>query len=486
MSPKTSNQNSPSLLDLTRADLERASKDQLIELMLLLLEQNRSLHARVTELERRLGMNSNNSSKPPSSDPPGTEAKRRRKKKSKRKRGAQPGHKAHFRDLVPADQVDKLTVVEPERCDRCGGIHIKIDFDNPRRHQVVEIPPIRSTVWEWQLLTGSCLDCGSVVVARLPEGVPSGSFGSRLQSLVALLSGVYHQSKRFIQSMLSDVFGISICLGSISACEKAVSQALEGPVEEACQHVQAARVVHADETGWRQCNKKAWLWVAATSVVTLFMIHLSRGRNGVRELLGRFRGILVSDRWGPYSVHKGLRQFCWAHLLRTFIGFSEMKGKPGRIGQQLVGKTNLMFKWWHRVRDGPMSRSTFRRRMTNLRIEIEDLLIEGEMCGRHPISGVCKRIIRNGQHLFTFVDHEGVEPTNNLAERQLRQGVLWRKICFGTQSVAGSRFVERIMTAAATCRQQDKNTIEYLNDACHARLHGHPAPSLLPSAPQTS
>lgn len=483
----------PELPELTREQLEQLPKDKLIDIILLLQEQNkmlrervRILEARVAELERRLGMDSTNSSKPPSSDQPRSWWKRRRKKKSGRNRGGQPGHDAHFRDLVPVDQVSELTVVKPKQCDCCGSTRIEIDTGHPHRHQVVEIPPIQPIVSEWQLLSGICLDCGHVVVARLPAGVPSGNFGPRLQSLVALLSGVYHQSKRFTQSLLSDVFGVQLCLGSIASCEQAVSRALEAPVEEAHRYVQSAEVLHADETGWREGPLRAWLWVAATSLVTVFMVNLSRGRQAARQLLGGFMGALVSDRWGPYSVHKGLRQLCWAHLLRTFVGFSELSGKAGRIGDLLVDRTRLMFKWWHLVRDGTLKRKVFARRMVRLRIQIEDLLVEGELHGHPRMSGVCKRIIGQAAHLWTFIDHEGVEPTNNFAERVLRQGVLWRKISFGTQSEEGSRFVERILTATATCRQQGRNIVEYLNAACIAQLYDRPPPSLLPLSTQTA
>ena len=92
----------------------------------------------------------------------------------------------------------------------------------------------------------------------------------------------------------------------------------------------------------------------------------------------------------------------------------------------------------------------------------------------------CKRILKGAKHLWTFVRVPGVEPTNNTAERGVRPGVLWRKGSFGTHSAAGSRFVERIMTAAATCKQRDRNVTEYITQACVPRLHGRPAPSLLP------
>jgi len=479
---------------LTREQLEQATKQQLIELVLVLqdqveqfLVQNQLLEARVAELERRLGMDSSNSSKPPSSDPTASKAKRRRrKKKAKRKRGAQHGHQGSHRELAPPDKVDHLSIIRPRICEKCGGIHLVINDADPWRHQVWEIPEIKPIISEWQMVTGTCKDCGNITQAKLPPGVPRGNFGTKTTVVVSLLAGVYHQSKRFIKSLMADVFGIDMSLGAISACEKKASKAIEEPVSEAHRHAQKCGVMYADETGWRQCNKKAWLWVAVTSAVTVFMVHLSRGRTAARKLLGNFGGILGTDRWSPYRVHAGLRQFCWAHLVRRFRGFSEMKGEAGRIGSRLLDATKLMFQWWHKIRDGTMTSKTFRRRMTKLRIEIGDLLVEGEICGVSPVAGVCKRLLAEEEHLWTFVDHEGIEPTNNNAERAVRQGVLWRKVSFGTQSEEGSRFVERIMTVSATCRQQKRSVIDYLNEACRAQLHGHPAPSLLPSTSQTT
>lgn len=457
---------------MTRKVLEQATKEELIELVLALV-------ARVEELERKLGMNSSNSSKPPSTDPPQSKNKSR-KKKSKRKRGGQPGHEGHHRELLPLEEVDKVNHVKPCACGRCGGSRLREIDLAPRCHQVWNLPEIKPIVEAWLLYTAECKDCGAMTTAELPQGVPPGAFGPRLLATISVLSGVYRLSKRCVEGLLSDLFHLPISLGSVPACEAAVSQVLEEPVEEAREYVQSASVLNADETGWRECNKKAWLWVASTCMVTVFMIHLKRGQEAAKKLLGKFAGVLVSDRWSAYNIYTGLRQFCWAHLIRDFTAFSELGGKAGRIGSQLVVKAEKMFHWWHRVRDGTMNRKTFQRYMIQLRIDVEDLLIEGEICGRAKMSRSCKRILKRAECLWTFVDVEGVEPTNNIAERMVRHGVMWRKGSFGTQSEQGSRFVERIMTAAATCKQQDRNIVEYLNDACVAYLHGQPAPSLLP------
>ncbi len=472
----------------TREALGALSKEQLIDIILLQQEQIgtlveqaarvNALEAQVEELKRRLGMNSNNSSKPPSSDGPDTEA-RKRKRGGKRKPGGQPGHQGHHRELLPVEQVDKVTGVKPCACEHCGR---KLDGEDPQpeRHQVWEIPLIEPQVEEFQLHGLRCPDCGEFTRASLPEGAPEGAFGPRLQATIALLSGVYRLSKRSVESVLADFFHIPISLGSICACEAAVSAALAQPVHEAWEAAQSADVVHADETGWCEDNTKAWLWVAVTSAATVFMIHAKRGQVAARELLGAFCGVLVSDRWGGYNFYKGLRQWCWAHLRRDFTAFSEYPDKAGEIGAALLEHCDGMFHWWHRIRDGTLKRSTFRQYMWRLRADVEGLLREGTQCGHPKMERSCKRILKDAKHLWTFVDVPGVEPTNNTAERAVRPAVQWRKGSFGTHSAAGSRFVERIMTAAATCKQHDRNITEYITQACVARLHGRPAPSLLP------
>ena len=464
--------------ELTREVLEGFTKPQLIDLVMQLWRENAELRARVEELERRLGMDSHNSSKPPSSDGPDAEP-RKTKGGGKRRPGAQPGHEGHHRELLPVEKVDKVTGVKPSACEHCGR-KLEGQDPQPQRHQVWEIPPIEPYVEEFQLHGLWCPDCGAFTRASLPEGVPAGAFGPRLQATIALLSGVYRLSKRSVEGVLADFFHIPISLGSISACEAAVSAALAQPVHEACQAAQSADVLYADETGWREANSKAWLWVAVTSAATVFMVHAKRGQVAARELLGAFDGVLVSDRWGGYNFYKGLRQWCWAHLRRDFTAFSEYNGEAGAIGEALLAKTDLMFQWWHRVRDGTLKRSTFRHYMWRLRAEVEALLREGTCCGHEKMERSCKRLVKEAKYLWTFVDVEGVEPTNNAAERAVRPGVQWRKGSLGTHSAAGSRFVERIMTAAATCKQHDRNVTEYITQACVARLHARPAPSLLP------
>jgi transposase len=472
----------PGKARFTREALGRLSKDDLIELLLWQQEQIAALTARVEELERQLGMNSHNSSRPPSSDGPEV-ARPERKPKSSRRPGGQPGHEGHKRELLPVSEVDEVIPVKPEKCKDCGRRLRGCDA-SPRRRQVWDLPVIKPVVTEYQLHSLSCKGCGKVTAAEIPEGVTKSSFGSGVLAVVAILTGVLHASKRAAEMMMNEVFNVPMSLGVVCACEATVSRALEARVAEAHEYVQRQDVLYADETGWRENRKKAWLWVAAAGLVTVFKVFGSRSQEAAKALLGFFSGILVSDRFGAYNFYEGKRQVCWAHLLRAFTAFSELAGKAARIGRELADEVEEMFKWWHRVRDGTMTRKTFQRRMGPLRLRVEALLESGTVCGHAKTEGTCKKILKLRHALWTFVHEENVEPTNNAAERAIRPAVLWRKGSFGTHSAAGSRFVERVMTAAATCKQQGRSIVDYLTAVCRAHLHDRPAPSLLPT-PET-
>jgi len=484
-----------------------------------LLEENRALRAenaelkrllsaalaRIADLEARLGMNSRNSSKPPSSDPPNAAARPKRPP-SGRKRGGQPGHPGTSRPLLPPGKVTRTVDLKPEKCERCAAALHGTDAE-PIRSQVTDLPPIRPDVTEYRQHTLVCDRCGAKTTAQLPPGVGGSAFAPRLKAILSLLSGPWCKlSRRTVEWLMESLFNVDISLGSVSACEQTVSEAVAAPVEEARQHAWASPEAYVDETGFRQAvqaepqeqhgtadegappaevpaksSAKAWLWTAVTPLVTVFLVHAKRSAVAAAKLLGSFAGTLVSDRWSAYSfIDAARRQLCWAHLLRDFEWIAEFGGEAKAIGQSLVAETRLLFTWWHELKEGGLTRSGFQERMAPLTARVEALL---EQCaaGPHQASaGRCRRILTLRAALWTFVTREGIEPTNNAAERALRPAVIWRKLSFGSCSERGSRFVERILTVAATCRQQGRNVLDYLVAACEAHARGERAPSLLP------
>ena len=341
----------------------------------------------------------------------------------------------------PPERVTQTTTLLPPACRRCGKSLHGRDPD-PHQHQVVEIPRLLAQAHDYWLHSLPCEDCHICTRAVLPAGVPTGCFGPRLQAMIAVCSGQYHLSKRMIAEMMGDFFDADLSLGSISQLEADTSAALAAPVALAAAHVQAQPVQYADETGWTEAKKRAWLWVVVAAQVAVFLLDRRRGAKVARRLLGEIRqGILISD---------------------------------------LLACGKRMFDDWHRVRDGTLGRADFQHRMGPLSGEMADLLREGSHCDAPKVAGRCREILKLEGALFTFVGVAGVEPTNNSAERAISPAVLWRKGSFGTDSEPGSRFVERILTAVTTLRLQQRHVLDYVTRACQAHRNGQPAPSLLP------
>jgi transposase len=439
------------------------------------------LEAAVQHLTEHVQQNSRNSSRPPSSDPPQASGKRSRQEPSGRRPGGQPGHEGHTRALVPVDEVDMVVPIKPAQCHHCQH-PLPGEDPHPQRQQVTEIPPVKPIVTAYQLHRLVCPACGEATRAELPLGVPPGGFGPRLQATMARCTGAYHLSKRTTQDLLEAFFGVALGLGSIANLEQATTQAVAQPVAEARASVQTQPTAYADETGWREGQQRAWLWTAVTEWVTVFVVRRSRRAKVAQELLGeRFWGWLVTDRWSAYTWYPSWRrQLCWAHLLRDIEAMIARGGRSAEVGEALRVEARKMFQWWHRVRDGTLTHASFRTYMQPIRREVERLLEAGQRCGVPKTEGTCREIFKRRQALWTCVRHEGVEPTNNAAERAIRPGVLWRKGSFGTQSAEGSRFVEAMMTVVATLKQQHRHVLDYLTAACEATLRGEPAPSLLP------
>jgi transposase len=449
-----------------------------------LLAYIRKLEARIEELERRLGQNSQNSSRPPSTDP--LDVKRSPKKPpSGRKPGGQPGHEAHQRVLLPPERVTSSRDHWAKECEECGQpLPVggeRQDAGEPQRFQTVDVPEVQPKVHEERFHGQACPCCAHVTWAKPAGGEPPPAFGPRLVATLAVLSGVYRLSKRALQAVLREFFHVEMSLGAISVCEEAASEAVAAPVEEARQHVREQPVLNADETSWKEKARRVWLWVAVTAYVTVFWILPRRNKVSAQEVLGAFCGTLGTDRYVVYDDYPlARRQFCWAHLRREFEALRLRGGSIGRLGRELLALSDRMFQWWYRVRMGSLARSTFQQKMRPLRVEVEALLEKGVRSRDAKTHALCWDLWNRSEALWTFVDVEGVEPTNNAAERAVRQAVLWRRSSFGTWSERGSRFVERMLTVAATLRRQQRPVLDYVMRAVSAHRHGVLAPSLLP------
>jgi transposase len=441
------------------------------------------LQAKLAEMQELLRQNSQNSSRPPSSDPPGVSAMPRKRKRG-RKPGGQPGHKGHRRRFLSVEERN-VHDVRPERCKKCGA-RLKGNDPHPHRHQVVEAPEPKPEVEEWRLHALDCGDCGETTRAELPPGVPRGGYGPRLVAIIALLSGAFRLSKRQTVELLANLYGVPISLGSITACQQIASEAVVKPVQEAREFVKEQAIKHADESSWREgpTRSKVWLWTVTTPLVTVFLICGSRGKDIAQKMLGKFLGVLVSDRWCAYSWWPlKWRQLCWAHIRRHFKAMSECKGEAKEIGEKLLVLERRLFELWHRIRDGTLVRSSFRVYVSHIRVEMRALLRRGSQCSHRKTSTTCSELLKLEPAMWTFTRMDCVEPTNNSGERAIRPGVIWRKLCFGTHSRWGSRFVERMLSVVYTLHQQHRSPLGFLTDCVSARMKRQPVTaSLLPSA----
>ena len=431
---------------------------------------------KIAKLEAKLNTNSSNSSKPPSTDPPWLPPKKNGGGKGKR--GAQNGHTGAARELIPVEDVDAVVPCMPVEICGCGG-KVLIDESQHERKQVFEIPQIRPHVTEFQIFGGCCAACSAKFRGSLPIGTPPGILGARALATIALLTGKFNLSKRDVEELFCDYFGLSICVGTVCNAEQQVSDALKIPYEEVVVAIKDEPVVNIDETGHRVAGKRAWMWMALSLTISVFFARASRSKKVALEILGEnFAGILGSDRYNAYLWFKR-RQLCWAHLIRDFNKLADVGGLAAAFANPVLDYIKEMFVVWYKFRNGEITRLQLQEEMKPICDEIERRLDAGKTV---PMADVlCRSLCELKPALWMFIHHERVEPTNNDAERTVRQYVIWRKTSFGTQGKRGNEFVERILTTVGTCKRQQRKIFEYLTQAVSAHLHGTTAPSLLPA-----
>jgi transposase len=445
------------------------------------------LEARLVELEAKLqqfmGRNSGNSSIPPSANPPSA-PKPVKKEPTGRKPGGQPGHPAQTRVRLPRELVTRVKDIIPETCEACQHAlpaEAGPNDPEPTWHQIIELPKVLVDVTECLGHARTCLHCGHVTRAAIPADIRAHGYGPRFTAVISAFTGVFHVSKRDTEAIVETIFGVPIALGTISAAEQETSAALADAHAEAAQAAQAAPVNHIDETSWKLGKQLFWLWTAVSKICTFYIIHRTRGAEALNTLFKKaFTGIAITDRWVVYKrfmVRK--RQLCWAHLIRDFRGIFETNGPGKKIGGELLCLAEDVFTWWYRVRDGTMKRSTLRQYIDQQRPWLRERLAAGAVCGCAKTEAFCKNLLKSEPAMWTFVRVEGVEPTNNAAERALRKAVLWRKRSFGCKSEAGCRFVERILTTVKTRQQHRQPVLEYLVQSIKALRQGRTAPQLL-------
>jgi len=433
---------------------------------------------RIADLEARLNQSPRNSSLPPSIQHPHARPAPP-KNKSRKKPGGQRGHPKHERALIPTGECQHVVSLKPAECRRCGTQLAGRD-PQPLRHQVWELPEIKPFVTEYQRHRLVCPGCQASTCGALPAGVPHSQAGPRLVALTALLMGCFKQSKRRVALFLEQVLNQPCSPGWVVKLQNQATAALTPAYAELAQQLQSEPVLGIDESRTKEARTKSWLWTFVAGAYTVFAHRTTRAAAVLDELLtDTFLGVVNCDRAKMYGK-QGRLQYCWAHLQRDFQALIDHPDhQVKRLGHDLMRPTKELFRLWARCRDGTITRRGFERLMQPIRQEIDGLLLRGVFSGNAKLQGMCGPLYDHRDRLWTFVDVEGVEPTNNASERSLRPAVIWRKLSFGTQSASGSRFVETILTVVETCHRQHRNSFEYLTAAVAAHFGHQPAPSLL-------
>jgi transposase len=445
----------------------------------------------IADLEQQLALrkqNSTNSSKPPSSDGLAGEPRERgRRRKSRRKVGGQPGHRGVHRPLAPPTRVDEFRPVLPPQCQHCGhALPQQIEqvqtTGTLHRHQVTELPPIQAHLIEYQCHRVVCPECGESTRAAVPEEA-SGQFGPQLTALIAYLTVVCRMPRRVVEALLAQVLGIEISLGSTQRCWEETSQAVAAPCQELEKQLKNEPVLNVDETGWRTNGDKRYLWAFVAARYVVYTVAATRGSEVLVDLLGAvFGGILCSDRFSAYlKYHSGQAQFCWAHLKRNLLGILEFTKSSAveRFCRDALAEHARLFRIWHKFRGSQIDRSQLLLRSIAIQERIFALAQRHLDSSNRQVRNLATALFEHNQRLFTFLEHEGVEPTNNSAERALRTGVQWRKICFGNRSRRGEIATARLLTVAETCDVLGLNILAYLSAAIACHRKRQPIASLL-------
>jgi transposase len=451
---------------------------------------------RLKRLEEQARQDSRTSSKPPSADSPKTRQQRRaearakakelmRKEGQRRAQGGQPGHRGAGRDLKPSDQVDEIVDHYPQVCGGCGrGFEPEQQRPGGRfgRHQVAELPPISVIFSEHRTHQLRCRHCRARTSACVPKEIAGSPFGLRLQAALVTLTAAYRVSRRGIVELARDLFGVTLSTGTADAICQRASEALAGPHLHLQDRVLDAPAVHVDETGWRTRGEGCALWTATTRDAVFLQIAEHCNREVFDALIGTtYPGIVISDRWNGFShLDPNQRQVCWSHLQRDFRRHADGLAEQKTFGEQGLELTGRVFNAWRAYQHEHHDRDRLQAEIAPIQIELRALLEDASPKSKRNRwhRRFANNLLKVWPALWTFTLIDGIEPTNNPAERALRTPVIHRKLSLGTQSNNGERFAERALSAAATCRLKHRSLFSYLGDLIAAHNRGDPFPAL--------
>lgn len=463
--------------------------NQLMVTLVLLVNANQALQLKIASLES----DSTNSHKPPSSDPLKKKNRGSKRGASGRKPGGQKGHPGKTRRRVAPTEVSETIPHKPKECEKCGA---PFPEDSPTRpiekRQVWDIPPVKPYITEHVFYQTDC-HCGHQTRLPVPNWMYSG-IGENLQAHITYFTAEAKLTRRILKTVLEQLYHIPIGLGTIQNRLEDTSQILKPTCDELEDELAKQEVVNIDETSFPHNKTLAWLWAFIVTTFAFFTIQQKRSSNVLKKVLGAaFDGIIICDRFSAYvKYHKdrarGLIQFCWAHIIRDVkalkYDLALAANQPfATLMRQRIG---TLFRLWYAYKNGKISRQRLIDKAQPLIQDMKAFLVENQNATSSNVSKFCVQLLKRWNSLFTFIYHEGVEPTNNLAEQLIRAGVKSRKISYCTRSLNGQLLLARLLTVSQSCRMQKRNPFEFFKSAIHAYRYNLTPPSLLSHTTSTS
>jgi len=419
------------------------------------LKKIAALELENSSLKDKLNINSTNSSLPPSKDIYKQEAAN--KPKSTRRIGAQAGHVAHQRKLEIPDYIIECKL--DTNC-KCGGtIRLR---SKKQTIQKAELPEIKPIFTNYILEKGVCRSCKKRRTASLPSGITPDLLGPRAKSIISTLTGAFNNSKKDVQSIMKDIFGLKICIGMIPKTDTRISEKCETYHKENLEILKTSPLLHIDETGFnvKTSDKRHWAWVLTNKLTALFHIADNRGKKVIEELLPFYDGYIISDRYGAYNIFDPeQRQICLAHILRDFARFANSSElSTSNIGKILVSELKEIFSLTHKNKNLEIDRIQLlvktQKHISSIRQHLETIL---NFSTSKKVRGSAKNILKHESMMWKFLEVPWLDATNNHAERVLRNIVINRKTSFFVYGEKGKAFIERVKSLYLTSKLRGEN-----------------------------
>ncbi len=428
-------------------NLPESHVKQIIEENKLLKEKLSLLEKRIEQLERKLSFYENPHT-PPSqrrfpSARPGSH--------SNGKPGQKEDHEGMTRPQAKSDRTIEVTVKECPHCKsglRLTSVERKVIENVPRIQQKV--------VTEFLVSHYHCDHCGREVVPTHPELPQTGRFGKDVIAQATVMKFCDRMTYDKISSALSR-HGLDVSSATILDLANRATNAMRPEYESIMRRIRSARVVYADETSIKVNGRNCWIWVFVAGNDVLVVVANSRGKDVIESTLGKdFKGIIGCDGWKPYASFTNRIQRCWAHLLREADNLAEHHEEAAGIAEEL----HAIFNECKDLLEANPSMKRRRRLWESMSARMERLINMDYRQG--PVKKFANKIANGFDYWFTFVLNPGVEPTNNIAERAIREHVVHRKIIGTLRNRKGMFMHETAMSVFQTQQNMGLNPYEEL------------------------